>query len=185
MYTVTATNSCGVASTSVNVTVNAAPVLFPLFQSGNYIIVRPTTSTDHIQWYYANNTIGTDDDTLQCAGDGTYFCIVTNADGCFAVSDSLPTLCTITGINTLLPVENISIYPNPVNNLMTVNATLLNDRYSVTIANTLGEIIRRNDNDVTNGTLNFEFRLDDVTEGVYFLTIYSTKMNRTLKFVKQ
>ena len=78
-----------------------------------------------------------------------------------------------------LGLRNVSVYPNPANDVIYVHLPSIN--YSVEVANVMGEVILKSENKSNTTSLDL-IRLET---GVYFLTILSEGKQKQMKFVKQ
>ena len=81
-----------------------------------------------------------------------------------------------------IQIDNISVYPNPVSNLLNVNTGTNND-LSYSIFNIMGQSI-------SNGKLTtIDNRIDfsQLSKGVYFFNIYNRELNKqnTYKLIKE
>jgi hypothetical protein len=127
VYTVSVTNTegCSTMSTSINVTVTPAPVTIitangPLtFSLGGNVILRASAATGNTyQWKKDGvNIMGATSESYAATTGGSYTVVITNADGCQAVSQ--PTVVSVTQgrpiTKNLIDEEDlIKVYPNPM-----------------------------------------------------------------------
>ena len=185
-YTVTATNSCGSTSSSINIIINGPPVLSPLSQQGNYIVASPISLTDTIAWYYQSNLqTGQTNDSLLCVGVGNYYCIVSNSCGS-ATSNTININPCVTGINETNNANNISIYPNPTNGFLNIKVNgLANEKCKIILTNTLGQILNEKEFETKNNSNETQIDMKNLSSGIYFLSITSNKIEQTFKVQKQ
>jgi len=84
----------------------------------------------------------------------------------------LPYPCTTTGINDNYftnTQDNIKIFPNPFSASTTIEfANKKNEKYSLLIYNTTGQLVRKIDN-ISNGKIRIE--RDNLTNGLYFFQL--------------
>lgn len=108
--------------------------------------------------------------------DGAYYYI----DMVCLSTDSL--LCNEpNGIYTLkTKKEVLNIFPNPTSEIIKVNLPI--DNYSISITNSIGQILFHDDLIYTTEYLQDVSKLND---GIYFLTIQTSKSIQTNKFIKQ
>ena len=92
-----------------------------------------------------------------------------------------------TGINEpISPIGALSVYPNPVNNQMTVQLeTVKNSPCTITLVNALGELV----GNIYNGELSFglnqiNYSTADLPKGIYFLRVEADGIIETRKVVK-
>ena len=93
-------------------------------------------------------------------------CILPAMTGIWNLFQSLKTPCTLTGIEENQIIS--SIYPNPVQNNLSIVTTEISDRYE--LLNAMGQVVLIG----TNSNTNLQFKLDvsDLKNGVYFLRLY-------------
>lgn len=93
-------------------------------------------------------------------------CILPAMTGIWNLFQSLKTPCTLTGIEENQIIS--SIYPNPVQNNLSIVTTKISDRYE--LLNAMGQVVLIG----TNANTNLQFKLDvsDLKNGVYFLRLY-------------
>jgi hypothetical protein len=110
-YTVTVTDAAG-CMTVQTATVGTFPTPSPSFTAAGYVLTSAQVWTSY-QWLFNGNAIpGATAITHTATQTGSYSLLVTDANGCTAVSDT--TNLTIVGIdNPLGDLATLSIYPNP------------------------------------------------------------------------
>lgn len=108
--------------------------------------------------------------------NGSY-AVITNNGTCSDTSDCM--IINQVGIESIAEEIQFSLYPNPVNNELTLtfDESILVD---VTIFNIEGKIIQTTSN-ITSGTT---LATDKLTSGVYFIQLNSSKGSLTERFVK-
>ncbi|MCC6187174.1 MAG: SBBP repeat-containing protein [Chitinophagaceae bacterium] len=94
---------------------------------------------------------------------GSYAVIITNGTGCVDTSDCVSAIGT--GIAASAMASNISIYPNPANNVVVISN--LSKGQSINIINTLGVSVF--DNKASNSTMNID--VNAFASGMYFVQI--------------
>ncbi len=192
-YKVKITNAeTGCTETSANAAfaVGQAPspnisVLF----NGTSAFVSPFPSSGFaVDWYYNGNlVVGQNGKFLPFLGNGDYQAELYNASFPFCRSVSQPKEI-ISGINDLTDnsVNGLSVYPNP--NTGKFNLKFASDEtQSITIhvQNTVGQVISERKLDNFSGDFNEEMDLSDLSKGVYFVTIETTKGRLNTKVVVQ
>lgn len=85
---------------------------------------------------------------------------------------------TISSTNELSH-KAIKIYPNPVSEILYIQETIFNDMSSYSISNLQGKVIHTN-----NINLNQQIEVQDLSPGIYFLSIRSNNTIYRSKFVK-
>lgn len=142
-------------------TTTSDPSAFTFIQTGNYVGVP-------VDWTLYNYTFpaGTRYVAINCVSNDAFI---------FCVDDV--TLTYTVGINEPLN-ENVSIYPNPANNILHVTANGYN---KMEIINFLGQVVMSEN--VSN--TNFEVNVADLNSGVYFVRLQGENGTITKKFVKK
>ena len=84
---------------------------------------------------------------------------------------NLETSSTV-GLTELVAIANSAIYPNPSNGHFNVSASgLLSDNATVTVYNSVGQVLHTSVRVVNNGTLTTEIALNSAANGIYFVKI--------------
>ena len=93
---------------------------------------------------------------------------------------------SMTGIIEKAPISGLSIYPNPVNDLMEIRIDILeNADYSITLINVLGELVSTvYQGELIVGTNQLSYSAAALPKGVYFLRIESNGIIETKKLIK-
>lgn len=105
-------------------------------------------------------------------------------DICPFITDAVFTqsVSTCTGIDEATNNNLLSIYPNPINDFMTVSlVTESVDVTTIYVINALGEIVVTEKATLSNTTLN----TNNLTSGIYFVKIESKNGSAIKKFIKQ
>lgn len=91
----------------------------------------------------------------------------------------------LSGITTMdESAETVTIMPNPVRNIMTLNFTVAETSdLGINIYNTLGQQVKQVTNGSFQGANTMEISTDGLSSGVYFLNITSDKGTTTKRFV--
>jgi Secretion system C-terminal sorting domain/Concanavalin A-like lectin/glucanases superfamily len=96
---------------------------------------------------------------------------------------NLPNPFLTTDINELDLSSNISIYPNPANDILNVEFSTsleVTDKATITIINALGEEIINK----TVTTQNLKFNTSNLTSGIYFVKVENTNGSAIKKIIK-
>ena len=80
--------------------------------------------------------------------------------------------------NTLVQKKSFVIYPNPVENILTIKSNEENEFLSIIIMNAIGQKLFSVDNQSS-------IDVSSLTRGTYFITIETDKGKQTQKFIKQ
>ncbi|MBL7893628.1 MAG: hypothetical protein JNL63_13425 [Bacteroidia bacterium] len=171
--TVTGTNGC-TANSTVSVTVYQAPPIPVITKSGNVLTANSTMLI--YEWYKDGNPIaGAYNKTYTMTGNGSYYVVVTNADGCS--STSTPFL--MTGVNEFLSQNNLNI----VNSYFDagtgeISLTLYShekDQYIIELLNIAGQRMIKYALTGRSGEFTEYIPAADLGKGIYMLTIVSGK----------
>jgi hypothetical protein len=76
-----------------------------------------------------------------------------------------------------------TIYPNPVKNILTVTLNEITAKASVSITNEQGSVLIKSEN-ILNNKSSLVMDVSQLTAGIYFLNLQTTKGYQTLKFLK-
>ena len=101
-------------------------------------------------------------DEVEVGGVYKYSVYAVNASGAMSAPLSVLVEFDFTGI-TENQNANISVYPNPANDVLTINT---NDNFKYQLVNSLGQVVRSGS--ATNKAI---VRVGDLNRGIYFLTI--------------
>ena len=80
--------------------------------------------------------------------------------------------------------NNLKIYPNPTNNLININANVVDDKSEITIIDIKGRIIYREDVNSTSNLLNHQIDISKLNSGVYFVSLKNGSAALNSKFIK-
>ena len=87
--------------------------------------------------------------------------------------------CSTTGVNEIQnSTSNILVYPNPANDLLTIQLNSITENFTTEIFNTLGEKIYQSANNKTIDVSTF-------SQGMYFISVHQGNKILTAKFIKQ
>lgn len=182
-YTITgATAGCTNIAVS-SVSVKPTPTITAL--SGNTLICQgqPVTLTaGGASTYTWTGGITTSTLLVTPTITTTYTLVGTNSVSCtnsITITQSV-SLCTDV-INNTLNESNVNIYPNPVNDELTVLVEQLHGPISLQLINTLGEIII-SETTITSTT---KINTQQLSSGIYFLNVIQEKRKQIIKFIKQ
>ncbi len=173
--TVTDNSNCTAESNHIAIAVHPQP---PVSISVNGDTLNAYGASSY-QWYFNNNLInGANTSMYITPQSGNYSVLVTDTNGCTALSNATPV--TVTGINDLTIENGLSVYPNPLTsgrwNLEIENNLL---GASLEIFDNTGRLIYQSE--IRNQKS--EIRLD-FAKGVYLLKISSGKNIFTKKLIR-
>ncbi len=81
--------------------------------------------------------------------------------------------------------NNISVYPNPANDLLNIKITDHPDEsFKIILANTFGQILKEKEFNSKKNSDEIQFVLKELPAGIYFLTVNSNNSKRVFKVLK-
>jgi PKD-like domain/Secretion system C-terminal sorting domain/Ig-like domain CHU_C associated len=171
------TNAC-VGNDSAIVTVNPLPATPVISLSGNTLTSNANTGN---QWYnLATGVLNNDtSQTFMPQQIGDYYVIVTLNDGCSSDTSNVIHYDN-TGINNIANKIVLSVYPNPVKELLTIQTNAYNSNQRFEITTLIGQT-------VYTSTINNKAIVNTsaFANGVYILKIFTEKETEVRKFVKE
>ena len=175
-YFVTITEGGNTASDSVVINV-ANQLIPPVISFKNDTLFADTTSK--IQWYKANGAILNANGKFYIPLDtGNYYAVSVN-DSCFSEpSNSVEVLTTNIKSNSI--VNDISVFPNPATNQITVKSTDMH-LLKVSIFNLLGDLLYQRQLNNSSNEIDISF----LSKGIYMIKIESTKGTMQQKLIKE
>lgn len=156
--------SDGVNSTAgtFTVTVLALPAQPTITQNDTFLVSSSATSN---QWYYYGAVLpGDTNQTLDPVLNGSYQVQVIGANGCASPLSDAFEFIQPTGISETELAGMVSVYPNPTNSLVVIKGDVLNDGYTATIYDQLGQV-------VVSGITQNVTDVSSVAEGMYVMVI--------------
>ena len=83
-------------------------------------------------------------------------------------------------------IDVFTVAPNPTKNIFQFSGEgIENDNYTLTLSSITGQILREEKIKSANGILQKTFSVEDLSSGIYFLNIASTKSRTIKKIIKQ
>lgn len=175
-YTVTQ-NGC-TASKSGTINIQGNPSV-TVSQSGNQLTGN-FGYAGSMQWYNCDSQTDIPGETnfsYYPSSAGNYAIIVA-VGACKDTSNCYNYITT--DINTVTKSE-ISVYPNPTHEVLTIESGTQNESYNIQITNYLGEIIYQNESTLSNTKINVK----DWHEGIYVISITNASINLVKKILVQ
>ena len=175
-YIVTATASGGcAASENVVITVNSSTPT--IYSDSDVIVCNP--SYLFYQWFLNSDSLAGglyDSIYSPVTFPGSYYAIVTDSNGCQGKSNTI--IITITGIDNQFIKNNISVYPNPVTNIVTIESP--RDAV-IEITNIQGQLVK-----TLAATGNkTDIDVSSLANGVYVVEVRTNEGVSVEKFVKE
>ena len=95
------------------------------------------------------------------------------------------TIAHALGISNALNADNFKVYPNPNNgNFLVIAAGIDNENYTITLTNSIGQIIQTEKINIENNKLEKTFSITNLSDGIYFLIVNTSKLRIIKKIVK-
>ena len=178
LYYVEITSSAGcIGSDTLDVTVNAAPVLDlgidDLFCIGNNTALDAGTATSYL-W-----NDGSTNQTLIPAATGNYSVTKIGANGCEATDSVFIILSACVGVDEFANGTAVKMFPNPTQGNLTVKLAEFNNDLVMNILTIYGQVVRSEK--VTSTTTVLD--LNDLSEGTYILQLKSKDSISVNKFI--
>jgi len=169
----------GISDTTWNNNYLAINVNANYTMAGNTVtFTNTTTNATSYEWIFGDGNTSTSSSPVHTYPSGNFNTLLIATNGCN--TDTVVIYIPLSaGINELT-ASDISIFPNPTTGKfqLTTNNQQLS---TITISNTLGEIIL----EVKDIKTNAEIDLSNQPKGIYFLSIKSEQGIKTKKIIKQ
>ncbi len=174
IYSVTATNSCGSVSASVNVTETSNQ---PIPTINGDLCFHPGQSTElnignlcsECTYQWSENSTST---SLIVSAPGIYSVTVTGNCGTASGQASVIVLEICPGITYLNEVINFTVFPNPNTGTFTVQLTTrTEEEIQVSVVNMLGQEIFKTAGEKVVGEYSKPIELKNAAAGVYFVRV--------------
>ena len=181
--TLQASNAGGPNSVTLNnyINVNPTPAQPGINQSHDTLYCVPNTYTSY-QWLDSNGT------PFSVNGTNAWFKMIYSGRYTVKVQNEINTCYIVDTKNFTLPLGifnyyeyNVSLFPNPVLNELSITGNWQSRNGSLTIFNILGETIKQ---DIVKLNDRIVLNLKDLSNGIYFIQIADDKGRWTGKFVK-
>jgi hypothetical protein len=181
-YTVLGTDDNGcVNEADIDVTVYEALELIyvtsdEIFGSDGSIDLTVTGGSTPYTYDWDNDGTGDFDDTEDLGGltCGTYIVVVMCDAGCTA-TETIEVGCQV-GIEELNGLE-VSIYPNPASELVTIS---LEGTFNYTLTTIGGDVVLNG-----NGYNTEEISLDELAKGIYMIHVFAGDQSTVIKLIKE
>jgi Secretion system C-terminal sorting domain len=107
------------SSDTTTIVIKDTPYPPSIFKNGNTLSVSYTTG---IQWFLNGQPIsGATKQTYTALANGFYTVQITSAEGCKSDMSNLINITTITSLNNLNEGQKFDVYPNPLQDILTLN----------------------------------------------------------------
>jgi len=89
-------------------------------------------------------------------------------------------------IQEITDIKKFFVYPNPADDLLNViGKEIQNDNYQIALINSLGQTLIEKEIKVENKSIEVQLYIKELSSGMYFLIINSSKINKVFKIQKQ
>lgn len=163
-------------SAASNVNMLTAPSV--IITESNDVLTASETGVSY-QWFYETNpaVLGTNQ-SFSTANPGIYFVVVTFANGCTSKSELY--YHHVIGIDEKAEIE-FALYPNPVNNELTITWTGYSGELNLEVYDQTGRIITQEN---AIGLSSYKLPTSELQNGVYWLKVTTDTGDKTYKFIK-
>ena len=180
-YQVTGTDTTGCSSIdSVQISVDSVDTR--VNKIGSELNALATSAS--FQWLDCNNAmapiVGETGQSFIALTNGNYAVVVTQ-NGCADTSECFAVEGETSSVNGTIGIDEVVIYPNPVNDLLSVNLKNVSANVRATLSDIQGKILV---DEVFENVSNFEMNIDHLDNGSYFLTIKKEGNSQVYKISK-
>jgi hypothetical protein len=173
MYSVTISNgTCTETLSTITVDNPPAPVI-AVDTAGGYLY---TGSFSTYQWYYNGIPLtGATTNITTEASSGSYYVVVSDANGCYDTSAIFITPASLGAPNSV-KISNINIYPNPATSILNIEAPF---KVLVSITSPEGQLVMDRKEALS-------VNISGLADGVYMIMVYDESNNlvKSEKFIK-
>ena len=194
---VTDGNGCIGTSTMTSVTVNSLPTVdagdtVTIIQGNSTVIGGIPTAIGNTPFTYSW-TSAADLDSSNAANPTaspqnttTYTVVVTDVNGCSSIDSILVIVNLPTGIIESANGNGLLVFPNPAKDLLNIIGIKIgNGEYSFELKNVFGQAMFADRLKVANHTMQKQFAISELSNGMYFLIIENGKSRTVTKVQKQ
>ncbi|MCW3104801.1 MAG: hypothetical protein JWO09_3241 [Bacteroidetes bacterium] len=183
VYCVTVGNGTCMATDTISVTMNTAPVVY-LGMDTTVVGIGATVTLNagNAGMSYLWST-GATTQTITVTASGTYYVTVTDMYGCTG-TDSIVVNFPIGIAENTIGVFHADVFPNPsTGSDLTLNFSVAeNENVEIRIMNVLGRVIYTETLQNFKGVYNKKLPLDDLSGGIYFANVQKGKSTSVAKF---
>ena len=176
----TCTGSVGACSSTQTINVNIGTVATPTITQTGLVLTSSASSGN--QWYLNGTLIaGETAQTYTVTQNGFYSVWVTTPIGCQSSSSSVQV--SVTGFESLMVVNSISISPNPAKDVLFINASSIDAKKgNYTIYSMKGQLVKSGDIILRDKE---SISLSDLAAGVYEIQFQINQSKSSYKFIKE
>lgn len=182
--TVVDANLCSASSVPACVNFNAIPATPVITLATDGSLNGSTVATSY-SWTLDGNSISANTQSITPTANGLYTVAAVSDSGCVSAA-SAPFNYLVTNITASGYQEFVSVYPNPANSFVMVQAQFENSQVmTVTLKDITGRTIEVFTNGSASKTISKEFDLSKQAAGVYFIQFNGNGKSITKKIVKE
>lgn len=149
-------------------------------QAGNAPAANLNTTVPAGTYTY-NWSTGATTQNITVANNGDYTVTVTSARGC-TVSSTITVITT--GVEEVSNINSISLFPNPTQNVATLELSLLeNVKATVSVADVTGKVMLTETQQFNSGMNRVQINTADYANGLYLVNIKNGAESKTIRMV--
>jgi hypothetical protein len=173
-----ASNFCNISALSdtLTLTINQAPIIYSIDDTGFGAVTSNIANATNFNWYLDNVLLNfANMPTVNCIGDGVYAIIANNAN----CSDTLSNFvaCIVSDVNQLeKPI--VKIHPNPAKEKLLITSDNF-DLKMMKVYDIKGKEVKQ----ASFNNTTFTLPVNDLSQGIYTITISSPSEQTSIKFV--
>ncbi|MBP9083558.1 MAG: T9SS type A sorting domain-containing protein [Bacteroidia bacterium] len=155
------------------------------FCNGDSVTLTANGTGYQYQWKRNNvNIAGATAKTYTAKTDGIYKCKVTNSCGSKGSGSRTVTVpCRTTDDNVVEIGEQLSVYPNPAFDQLNLEFPFTEGDAIITVVNSLGQTLLKQS--VTSADEDIQVNVQDLSEGLYFITVQNGERAFYSRFIKK
>jgi PKD repeat protein len=188
-YSVNMTGGCGAAQGSIIVSAGEAIPAFTNTRSWlTAIFTNASTNADTYSWDFDDGSTSTDEHPNHLfPATGSYNVCLTATGECGSETTCQTVeLSDYVGITENSLSDAVSIYPNPASDVLTINVdNVIGDELTIELSNIAGQVVITRSLSEFNGSAKEDIDVNDLTEGVYFVKVYTNEATTTVRVVVQ
>jgi PKD repeat protein len=190
-YKVILTTSNGISTKkdSSLVTINVLPTakFTSVTDSFKVTFANKSTFASSYSWNFGDNNTSTLENPVHTyAANGTYKVVLTASNGISSTKDSANIVISVVGVDNTKLMNQLVLYPNPVNNNATVAFNLMQSaKLSVKVLDINGRVIATiaDNTNFSAGVQNLTIDASAFEAGVYMVRLYNKETASTIRFV--
>lgn len=169
-YYATVENQFGCTATTdtLKLQFNPLPAKPTIIRSGNALSISPS---GFYQWYFNNSRLlGSMNSSLLAQANGSYYCRLTDNNGCSINSDTVNVI--VTGIQEFSS-QTLTIQPNPTSGIVVIKTEAVFIIEKIDLLDVTGKLVWSEE--IHQSGQQFSLNLSLINKGIYLLRAYSSK----------